>query len=183
MSIKIIITESQLNYLVTEQLESKKLPEHIIIGDSQAPYLDNATTKAQRISTKPGEESLWMGAQGVPWFMNAIKKFPESPEVKTVILCVGTNGSYGRVFKENIGEFFSTIRKTFPNAKILVVQGSWGWGGLKGKVTADDVKNYYKQYEEQGGIVIEPPIGDTELSHNDIPVYKIIGSQIDSIIE
>jgi hypothetical protein len=164
-------------------IDSSKYPKHIIIGDSQAPYLDNATEKAKRISEKSGEQSLWLGGQGVPWFMNSIKKFPVTPEVQTVVLCVGTNGSYGRVFKENIKEFFSVIRTTFPNAKILVVQGSWGWGGLKGRVTIDDVKSYYKQYEEQGGIVIDPPIGDTEFSHGNIPIYKIIGQKIDSIIQ
>jgi hypothetical protein len=75
---------------------------------------------------------------------------------------------------------FAAIGEKFPNTRILVVQGSWGWGGLA-RTTEKQVRDYYKQYKELGGILIEPPIGNIE-PHGNNPVYQKIGSAIDSMI-
>lgn len=158
------------------------IPKNIIIGDSQTPYVDKNTTKASTISPTGGEDSLWLGGMGVPWLINALKKYPRvEKSVEYVITVIGTNGNFGSVFNESISELFKQIKNKFPNAKILVVQGSWGWGGLK-NTTEKKVRDYYTKFEKEGGKLIEPPIGNIE-PHSDQPVYKKIGAAIDAEIK
>ena len=47
------------------QTKIPTIPRNIIIGDSQTPYVDNATSKASRISTASGVQSMWKGGMGV----------------------------------------------------------------------------------------------------------------------
>lgn len=157
------------------------IPKNIIIGDSQTPYVDMNTTKASTISSVGGESSLWLGGMGVPWLINALNNYPKAEKnVENVITVIGTNGNYGSVFNESIPSLFSAIKNKFPNAKVLVVQGSWGWGGLK-NTTEKKVRDYYTKFEKEGGKLIEPPIGNIE-PHSNQPVYKKIGAAIDAEI-
>lgn len=152
--------------------------ENIIIGDSQAPYVDMNTSKASRISKSPGMKSLWEGGKTVSWLINALTQFPKSPNVSNVIIVIGTNGGFGKFLNDDIPGLFTLLKSRFPNAKFFVVQGSWGWGGLK-NISEKDVKNYYKRFKDEGAVIIEPPIGKIE-PHGNHPVYKTIGSAIDS---
>jgi hypothetical protein len=93
------------------------------------------------------------------------------------VLCIGTNNNFRT---GNIKELFKSLRRTFPNAKIYVIKGSWGWGGNK-IVTKERVNNYYKIYEQEGGIILEPAIGKHE-PHQNLSVYKTIGKKLDSIL-
>jgi hypothetical protein len=154
-----------------------KTPVNLIIGDSQTIYVDNQSSKVQTIPGGEGESTLHKGSTTVNWLRDAVKKYPVSPEVKNVVLCTGTNGGYSD-FQNDIEGLFSAVKKTFPNAKIYAVQGSWGWGGIK-KYKEKDVRDYYKKYEQLGATLIEPPIGGIE-PHGNKPVYKKIGADIDS---
>jgi hypothetical protein len=154
-----------------------KTPKNIIIGDSQTPYVDKNTSKAEMVPGPEGENTLHQGSTTVNWLRDAVKKYPNSPEVENVILCTGTNGGFGN-FQNDVDGLFSAVNKTFPNAKIYAVQGSWGWGGNK-KYDENDVRNYYKKYQALGATLIEPPIGGIE-PHGNKPVYKKIGANIDS---
>lgn len=154
--------------------------ENIIIGDSTVPYVDNAVQKASRIDKKGGESSLWLGGMSVIWLIGALKKYPVNKNVKNVIISMGTNGGFGKYLKYDVGELFSLLRKKFPNAKFIVVQGAWGFGTLK-NIKDDDVKKYYQKYKNEGATVIEPPIGRNE-PHGNIPIYKEIARKIDSML-
>jgi flavorubredoxin len=145
----------------------------IIIGDSQVPYIDMNTNKAH------AEKSLWKVGKDVNWLRKSVKKHRINTSVRNVILCIGTNDLY-RKSDFIIEDLFKTIKRTFPNAKIIVVQGSWGWGYLK-KTKEKKVRNYYKKFVELGGILIETPIGKTD-PHGNRPVYKKIGKEIDNLI-
>jgi len=160
-----------------QNTEEGKTPKNIIIGDSQTKYVAKRTSKAQMISGSEGESTLQKGSTTVNWLRDSVKKYPVSPEVQNVILCTGTNGGYSN-FENDIDGLFSAVKKTFPNAKIFAVQGSWGWGGLT-KYNESSVRNYYKKYQALGATLIEPPIGGIE-PHGDRPVYKLIGADIDS---
>jgi murein DD-endopeptidase MepM/ murein hydrolase activator NlpD len=145
--------------------------KNVIIGDSQTPYVDMNTTKASRI------KYLCKGGVGVNWLKDRLSTYDAKPEVENVILVIGTNGVFGMYLNDDINGLFNNIKKCFPNAKILVVQGSWGW--TRGNhVPEEFVRNYYKKYEDLGGVIIEPPIGEIE-PHQNHPVYKTIGSNID----
>jgi hypothetical protein len=154
--------------------------KNIIIGDSQTPYVDNATLKANRISKDGGEKSLWEGGKTVSWLIKALKKYPVDKNVENVIICIGTNGGFGKFLNDDIGGLFTQLEMKFPKAKFLVVQGSWGWGGLK-NIKKSDVTNYYKKFEKYGAKIIEPPIGDIE-PHGNKPIYKEIGRNIDKML-
>lgn len=161
----------------SEESESKIDNKNIIIGDSQVPYIDMNTKKASKISTKGGEESLWLGGVGLNWLKNAVRNYKTDNTVKNVIISIGTNGGFNT--NEDISGLFDNLKKTFPKANFYVVQGSWGWGGNK-DIEKSEVDRYYRVFKNQGATIIEPPIGKVSDPHGDLSVYGEIGKNIDS---
>jgi len=145
---------------------------NIIIGDSQTGLVSKNSSKVQLI------DELQEGGKGVGWLRDQVAAYPVSPKVKNVVLCIGTNGGYssnGSTEKR----LFTALHKTFPNAKIYAVQGSWGWSGVS-KYSEADVRAYYEDnYQSRGAILIEPPIGAGDPHENKL-VYKLIGAAIDA---
>ena len=152
--------------------------KHIIIGDSQTPFVDNQTTKVNRVSTTSGMSSLWQGGKSLTWLVQALEGYKVDSCVVSVVFCIGTNGGYSS--KDNVEKLVSLTTQKFPNSKLYAVQGSWGWGGIK-DVTETKVRTYYKRFEKLGVTIIEPPIGKIE-PHGNKPIYKTIGRNIDSLI-
>ena len=150
----------------------------IIIGDSQTPFVDNASEKVSRISTTPGMSSLWQGGKTLTWLISALEKYPTDITIGDVVFCIGTNGGYSS--KDNVEKLITLTKEKFPNSKLYAVQGSWGWGGIK-DVTETRVRTYYKRFEELGVTIIEPPIGKIE-PHGNKPIYKVIGKELDSLL-
>lgn len=148
-----------------------QIPNNIIIGDSQTPYVDMNSKKVDRVV------GLWKGGINVAVLTKMVQRHKVSTNVQNVFLCIGTNDLY---VNEGIEKLFKSIWITFPNAKIYVIQGSWGWGGLK-RTGYDKIKKYYELYEDLGGTIIEPPIGKGD-PHCNCPVYKEIGKVIDNIL-
>jgi hypothetical protein len=164
-----------LNKNVKSEVDSLK---SIIIGDSQTPFVDNASEKVSRISTTPGMSSLWQGGKTLTWLISAIEKYPTDITIGDVVFCIGTNGGYSS--KDNVERLITLTKEKFPNSKLYAVQGSWGWGGIK-DVTETKVRNYYKKYEELGVVIVEPPIGKIE-PHGNKPIYKVIGKELDKLL-
>lgn len=154
--------------------------KNIIIGDSQVPYVDMNTTKAERISNNGGKASLWEGGKSVSWLISALNEYPVSPDVSNVVIVIGTNGGFGKYMNDNVPLLFKRLREKFPNAKFLAVKGSYGIGTLK-NITDQDVENYYRKFSDQGATIIEPGIGKIE-PHGNRPIYKKIGAAIDSLL-
>jgi len=148
-----------------------QIPNNIIIGDSQTPYVDRNSKKVERVV------GLWKGGIDVPVLTKMVQKHKVSTNVQNVFLCIGTNDLY---VDKGIEKLFKSLWVTFPNAKIYVIQGSWGWGGVT-HTKYEKVKKYYKRYEELGGTIIGPPIGKGD-PHCNCPVYKKIGEAIDNIL-
>jgi len=146
-------------------------PTNIVVGDSQTPYIYLNSKKVERVV------GLWKKGIRVSGLTKMIQRYKVSPNVQNIFLCIGTNDLY---VNNGIEKLFDSICITFPNAKIYVIQGSWGWGGLK-HTGYKKLKKYYKQYEELGGTIIEPPIGRGDPHHNS-EVYKKIGRVIDNIL-
>ena len=154
--------------------------KHIIIGDSQTPYVDMNSQKAERISTNPGKSSLWEGGKTMSWLISAVELYKVDSTVCSIIVVIGTNGGFGKFIKDNPEKLFTIINSKFPNSKVYVVQGSWGWGGLK-NIKESDVRSYYNNWKQFGVTIIEPPIGKIE-PHGNKPIYKKIGKNIDSLL-
>lgn len=150
-----------------------------IIGDSQTPFIDMNSDKATRLGKKGSEEVLWKGGIGLSWLKSAVRNYPISPNVNSIIINIGTNGGFNP--NDDVSGLVSSIMEKFPNAKILAVQGSWGWGGNK-KVTQQRVNNYYNKFRSLGVTVVNTPIGKVKDPHGNLPVYAEIGKEIDNLL-
>lgn len=154
-------------------------PDSIIIGDSQTPYIAKQSSKVKMLSKKPTESSLWKGGINLEWLKLAVSKYQINKEIKNVVINIGTNGRFN--LDEDIPGLIVVIKKKFPNAKLFVVKGSWGWGGNK-SVTEKKVNLYYSRFKELGVQVVEPAIGKVVDPHGDLPIYKVIAHNLDSVI-
>ena len=157
-------------------LDDKNIKSNIVIGDSQTPYVANGSSKFSLISDKGSKRSLWLGGMGLNWLLDAVENHPGSKKVKNIAICIGTNGAFSS--KDNIPGLVSELRNKFPRANLFAIQVSWGWGGLK-NIKEEKVKKYYQKFKDQGVEVIDPPIGKIE-PHGNKPIYKTIGSELDS---
>jgi hypothetical protein len=152
--------------------------KNIIIGDSQSPYVDWGSDKFELISKNSGVNSLWQSGKTLSWLLDAVNNYKKDTSITNVAICIGTNGAFNK--NDKIKDLVNSLSVKFPNSKLFVVQGSWGWGGLKNK-TEKQVRDYYLKFKDLGVVVIEPPIGRIE-PHGRKPVYKKIGTQLDSLV-
>lgn len=155
--------------------------KNYVIGDSQSPYIDWGSEKVSVIGKKGNvgaEEFLWTGGKDLKWLKGALEKYPVSTDVNSITINIGTNGGFNQ--NEDIQGLVNLVKEKFPNAQLLAVQGSWGWGG-NANIKESQVRNYYKKFKDLGVEIIEPPIGAIE-PHGNKPVYKTIGASLDKAI-
>lgn len=145
--------------------------EHILIGDSQTFYLSKHSEQIKQI------RKLSKSGIGVYDLTKRILPYPISRNVKTVSVCIGVNDYYK---DKGILDLMNTIKRTFPNSKIFIIQGSWGWGNVR-KYNSTSVLKYYQKFKELSGEIIEPPIGYGD-PHRDKKIYKTIIQKIESLI-
>jgi hypothetical protein len=163
-------------------LDKRKVDKNknYIIGDSQTPFLDQNSERALRINNTGSPTSLWKGGINLNWLKDSVANYPISEDVNTIVVNIGTNGKFNK--NDDVSGLISTIKQKFPNANLLGVKGSWGWGGNK-DVTTDLVNNYYKRFEDNGVDVIDVAIGSVKDPHSNLPIYKEIGQIIDQKIK
>ena len=137
--------------------------QNILIGDSQTFYLAKHTNKIKL------NKKLTKSGIGLVKLNRIVKSYTIDKEVKTITLCIGVNDCYN---DRGINDLFNTIKRTFPNSKIFIIQGSWGWGRVR-KIQKDKITKYYKNFEDLGCTIISKPIGHGD-PHRDKKVYKEI---------
>lgn len=158
----------------------------IVIGDSLVPYVAKGAgvsegPKAKDIKNS-GKNGLWFGGIAVGSLLTFSKDYKNiDPAVKNVIISIGTNGIFGRSTK-TIKELISRLKVLFPNAKILVVRGSYGskltaYPALQ-TVKQSTVDAFYSDFTDNGATVIPTPVGNVIDPHGHLPVYKVIGKEI-----
>jgi len=152
---------------------------NIIIGDSQSPYVDWGSEDFNLIDKNPGLQSLWQGGKTLNWLLSGVRKYKIDSSVCNVAICIGTNGGFNK--KDSISELVNQLHIKFPKSRLFIIQGSWGWGGVSNK-TESMVRDYYKEFEKLGVIIINPPIGKIE-PHGRKPIYKEIGNNLDSLFK
>jgi len=145
--------------------------EHILIGDSQTTFLSKNSIKIKRVP------ELSKGGIGVPYLINMVSSYPKSTNVKSVSICIGVNDRYK---DRGVNELVKIVKNKFPNAKLFVIQGSWGWGGVS-KMNQTNLDLYYKHFVDLGCLLITPPIGYGD-PHKDKPIYKKIVKKIENLI-
>ncbi len=163
----------------TENVTNNEATKNIVIGDSQTPYIANASKKVTLLGAKGSEENLWKGGMGLKWLKEAVDKYPVSKNVGGVVINIGTNGSFKQ--KDDIEGLVASVRRVFPNAKLFAVQGSWGWSPYNKNVTTQQVKSYYDRFAKLGVTIINPPIGAIE-PHGNKPIYKEIAKNLDALL-
>ena len=152
---------------------------NILIGDSQTPFIAKWSHNATLLNKVGSESSLWKGGQGLNWLKLAVTNYKLDTLIQSVTFSIGTNGRFSS--KDDIIGLVDITKKRFPNAYLYVVQGSWGWGGNV-NVTKSSVDSYYTRFNELGVVVIEPPIGKCEPHNVNLPQYKEIAKNLDSLI-
>lgn len=145
--------------------------QHILIGDSQTYILAKHSTKIKQVP------KLSQSGIGVVQLTSKVRLYPVSPYVNSVFVCIGVNDGYK---DRGVHQLLIRIKNTFPNAKIYIIQGSWGWGRVR-RANQNTLNKYYKQYTDSGCILISPSIGRGD-PHRDKNVYKIIMKSLESQI-
>jgi flavorubredoxin len=145
--------------------------KNILIGDSQTFYLAKHTNKVKII------KKLAKSGIGVVKLNLKVTSYPINRQVETVTLSIGVNDGYN---DKGIKDLVNTIKRTFPNSKIFIVQGSWGWGKVR-KIQRDKITHYYKKFEDLGCTIISTPIGHGD-PHRDKKVYKEIIKKLEECI-
>lgn len=136
----------------------------IIIGDSQSNYID-LNTKAASLYLPLFKVGIGLRGLNKIVEKNTIKK-----EVEFVFICIGVNDNYKYY---EVG-FMKNLKRVFPNAKIYMIKGSYGWGN-----TPRFKPEYYDNFKTT---VLKNGIGKGDPHHNKRS-YKLIGQEIDNIIE
>ena len=153
--------------------------KNYVIGDSQTPLIDKNSQKVSKIGEEGNKANLWQGGKGLIWLKEAVDEYPESKDVNSIVINIGTNGGFNA--NENIQGLIDSIKTKFPNANLYAVKGSWGWGGNK-DVTQQKVDTYYDKFSKLGVELIPTAIGVTDNPHTNLPVYAQIGREIDERI-
>lgn len=168
-----------------DEEKSKIENKNIIIGDSLCPWIEKKC-KASMIPGPEGERTLHQGGVTVQWLKRAVKSYPEVDKtIKNVVISIGTNDIYKDY---GVSELVDYIKEKFPNAKIMVVQGTYGdkipcsskgYCMLK-ETKQSTVDDYYDLFRDEGVKVIEPPVGNVKDAHGPLPIYERIGDSINS---
>ena len=168
---------------------------NVLIGDSQTPTVARFAKKAKLIDPEgKGEKPEFLQKTG--WSLKQLDaeliNFTPSPDVKNIIVCIGTNDGYAISVEPQT--FLTHLKTAFPSATgFYMVQGSWGWGSYLVAAKKPEYGNvqkpsffvtYYEEFQAAGFTLIEPPIGYWDAGHPgpSTPSFKLIGAAIDSAL-
>lgn len=170
-------------YSSKEKLEEVKIGKSIVIGDSLSPNIAKCS-EADLISKDPGPSSLWKGGIAVGTLLEYVKSYKgKSSSVKNVVISIGTNGIYSRS-TDTVNKLMDELKKKFPNAKVLVVKGTYGpkatWSPALTKVSQTTVDNYYSDFSNKGAFIVPTAIGNQKDAHSYTDIYTTIGKEIDA---
>jgi lysophospholipase L1-like esterase len=155
----------------------------IVIGDSLSPNVAKCS-QADLISSTSGPSSLWKGGIAIGTLLDYVKSYGKTDStVKNVVISIGTNGIYGRS-TDTVNKLMDELKKKFPNAKVLVVKGTYGpkatWSPALTKVSQTTVDNYYSDFSNKGAFVVPTAIGNQKDAHAYTDIYTTIGKEIDA---
>jgi hypothetical protein len=156
-----------LPFLIYGQ-DCDSIKKNVIIGDSCTPLIAKHTENAKL--------SIWKSGIGINWLIHSLDVRKSDSDVANVIINIGTNDAFN--MHSNIRKLFSSLRRAYPCANFIAVQGSWGWGNNR-KVKESKVKAFYEIFRLHGAYIIDPPIGSVKNPHLDLYVYTLIGKEID----
>lgn len=170
---------------VTQPVRNPSMPagKSIVIGDSLSPNVAKCS-KADLISNTGGSSSLWKSGIAIGTLLDYVKSYGKTDSsIKNVVISIGTNGIFKRS-TDTVNKLVDELNKKFPNAKVLVVKGTYGpkaaWSPALTRVSQTTVDNYYSDFTKKGVYVVPTAIGNQTDAHSYTDIYKIIGKEIDA---
>ncbi len=130
----------------------------IIMGDSTVGVFSSVPNGLVKNNI---EISFNKSGETVKWLVDRMTEFAKNNKkygnTKHVFVSIGTNDGYvvNTSSKKKISELNDLIKKVYPNAKRIVVPGTYGWGNIKDK-TKQDQDAYYKTFTDLGFIYQYP---------------------------
>jgi len=155
-------------------LKPKKGGPAILIGDSQTYLIAKMTTKLTLVP------ELCHVGWSVANLSAAVEDYPVNKTVAKVFVCIGTNGNFNS--SDKIEYLMQLTKMAFPNAKIFVIQGSYGWGNNV-KSNLYNYNAYYLRFHNKGAYVLHNAIGYSP-AHPTVntPTIKTIATEINKIV-
>jgi hypothetical protein len=147
---------------------------NLLIGDSQTPSI------AKNSKLAVFEPSLQHSGWRVSHLIKALETYKVNTSIKRVFICIGTNGVFSPA--DDIVGLNKLLINRFPNAKLYVIYGSFGWYNSK-YATEKRIETYYKRFAALNIQPIKTGIGYAK-QHPDLRTKSIIqiAKEIDSII-
>jgi hypothetical protein len=124
----------------------------IIMGDSTVGVINSVPNGLQKNKI---DISFNKVGETVNWLISKLKEFGKDGKkygnTKYVFVSIGTNDGYvvSDSSKKKISELNELIKKIYPNAKRVVIPGTYGWGNVNDK-TKQNQDNYYKIFTDLG---------------------------------
>jgi hypothetical protein len=126
--------------------------KNIVIGDSHAVMI------ASKLKNATAPTELARSGWNVSSVINALNSYPVSTDVSKVFLSIGTNSGYDK--NDNIESLVSKIYAKFPNARLYVFKGSYGWSGrYENANAATDLVPYYQRFSYLNATVLNNGLG------------------------
>jgi hypothetical protein len=172
-------------FFIVSKLTSKKIEPTVIkrnymVGDSHAVGIGS------RISNLVTDKLIAKGGWFVSSLINALNTYPVTYDVKNVFISIGTNGQFSK--NDNLELLIKTLKQKFPNAKLYVFVGSYGWSGSLSKAASyANAQKYYQRFRDLGVTVLNSQLGyhtTDALAHStNTPEAKKIIAEITNIIK
>ena len=167
--------------VIKKPTQDVKPPDNILIGDFHVYYISIESDFFRLIGSDPSEKNLWKSDADVRWLMKSLKKIDASYEnVKKVAISVGSYFEFN--LNDPIYLLVEELERVFPNARLYVIQGSYGWGFLQGiNDYKNQVSDYYQEFTDYEVSLVEPPVGFTQDPKDYLPIYQKIANSLDDI--
>jgi hypothetical protein len=137
------------NKLFGTKTKQTEISKNIIIGDSHAI----------QIGAKLNNVQIDWNLAHTGWspnnLINALNNIPVDQNVKNVYLSIGTNSGFN--LNDNITGLVNKLKAVYPNAKLYVIKGSYGWGNFP--KAAANYESYYKKFQNLGVSVLINGLG------------------------
>jgi len=124
----------------------------LIVGDSHAVGIGSQIKNAK---TDP---LIAKGGWRVSNLITALSNYPKKMDITKVIISIGTNGQFYQ--NDNVSGLVALLKQKFPNAKLYIYGGSYGWSGTRDRATTENLFNvYYKRFKDLGVTMLNNRLG------------------------
>lgn len=128
------------------------IQKSLIVGDSHAVGIGS------RIKNAITDPLLAHGGWRVSDLIKALNNYPNKMDITKVIISIGTNGQFYK--GDNVSGLVTLLKQKFPNAKLYIYGGSYGWSVPKDKTILENLFNaYYKRFKDLGVTMLNNKLG------------------------